>query len=459
MADERPATGPMLPNPLSEREMEVAALLVTGASNSEIARDLVISPHTVKVHLRNIFEKLQVNSRTEASLVLVQHGWVIVPGVEVPMIEAPPPPPDPLPLADVGPVLANWQRGYLLAALLVTLLLFVTPRVVGLSQAPANLLSDANRGEGAPVAIRLEPRWELRTPLQQALMRHAMVAVDNNLYLFGGEQNGGQLTAATLVYDLVANEWQTVAPLPRPLANLAAAATPARRIFVAGGSTPAADGEPAMALTDQLLEYDPVLNLWRTVAALPYPVAGAALVADADAVYLIGGWDGSAMRDEIWSYPTAGPGSQEWEMLGHLERARAFLGAVVVGGEIYIAGGYDGQRELDLAEVFAPATGVRRLLPSMSTPRGGLNLVYDGLAVYALGGGWTQPVNTQERLDVATDTWSNFPSPVLGEWRNMGAAATDGLIHLTGGWSGDYLDIHLQYQSSFRSLLPVINSD
>jgi DNA-binding CsgD family transcriptional regulator len=459
MADERPATGPMLPNPLSEREMEVAALLVTGASNSEIARDLVISPHTVKVHLRNIFEKLQVNSRTEASLVLVQHGWVIVPGVEVPLIEAPPPPPDPAPLADVGPVLANWQRGYLLVALLVTLLLFVAPRVVGLSQAPANLLSDANRGEGAPVAIRLEPRWELRTPVQQALMRHAMVAVDNNLYLFGGEQNGGELSAATLLYDLVANEWRTVAPLPRPLANLAAATTPDRRIFVAGGSTPAAAGESAMTLTDQLLEYDPVLNLWRTVAVLPYPVAGAALVADGDAVYLIGGWDGNAMRDEIWRYPTAGTESQEWEMLGHLERARAFLGAVVVGGEIYIAGGYDGQRELDLAEVFAPATGVRRLLPSMSTPRGGLNLVYDGLAVYALGGGWTRPVNTQERLDVATDTWSNFPSPVLGEWRNMGAAATDGLIHLTGGWSGDYLDIHLQYQSSFRSLLPVISSD
>jgi len=438
--------------------MEVAALLVTGASNSEIARDLVISPHTVKVHLRNIFEKLQVNSRTEASLVLVQHGWVIVPGVEVPLIEVPPPP-EPLPLADVGPALSGWQRGYLLAALLVTLLLFAAPRVVGLTQAPANLLSDANRGEGEPVAIRLEPRWELRTPLQQPLMRHALVALDSNLYVFGGERADSGVSADALAYDLRTNEWRAIAPLPQPLANAAAAVTPAGRIFVAGGSTVAAGESAAPPLSDELLEYDPVLNLWRTAAALPYPVAGAALAADDSAVYLIGGWDGDEMRDEIWRYVLAGGEGPAWELIGHLERGRAFLGAVLVGGEIYIAGGYDGQRELDLAEVFVPATGVRRLLSSMSSPRGGLNLVYDGLSIYALGGGWTQPVNTQERLDIATDTWSNFPSPVLGEWRNLGAAATDGLIHMIGGWSGDYLDIHLQYQSSFRSLLPVINSD
>jgi hypothetical protein len=150
------------------------------------------------------------------------------------------------------------------------------------------------------------------------------------------------------------------------------------------------------------------------------------------------------------------PGS--WQLLGHLSSPRAFLGAAMVGGEIYIAGGYDGQRELDLAEVFTPATGERRQLPPMGAARGGLALVYDGLALYALGGGWTHSISTHERYDTSTNVWSNFPSPIEGEWRNLGAAAVDGHLYLVGGWSGSPLDTHLEYQSSFRALLPVISN-
>jgi LuxR family maltose regulon positive regulatory protein len=59
-------SGEALVEPLSSRELEVLALVAQGHSNQEIARLMVISLHTVKGHLSNIFAKLGVKNRSQA---------------------------------------------------------------------------------------------------------------------------------------------------------------------------------------------------------------------------------------------------------------------------------------------------------------------------------------------------------------------------------------------------------
>lgn len=55
-----------LPEPLSEQELRVLSLIVTGKSNQEIATALVISVGTAKWHVHNILQKLGVNNRPQA---------------------------------------------------------------------------------------------------------------------------------------------------------------------------------------------------------------------------------------------------------------------------------------------------------------------------------------------------------------------------------------------------------
>jgi two-component system, NarL family, response regulator LiaR len=61
---------------LSDREMEVLRLAAKGMSNMEIADSLTLSVRTVQTHLRSIFNKLGVGSRSEAIVYGLKKGWL-----------------------------------------------------------------------------------------------------------------------------------------------------------------------------------------------------------------------------------------------------------------------------------------------------------------------------------------------------------------------------------------------
>ncbi len=63
-------------NDLTQRQKDVFRGLVDGKSNKLIARELGISDSTVKTHLQAVYERLRINSRTQAVLAAARMGWL-----------------------------------------------------------------------------------------------------------------------------------------------------------------------------------------------------------------------------------------------------------------------------------------------------------------------------------------------------------------------------------------------
>ncbi len=76
----RTAPAPASPQPadfgLSEREVDILRHLAGGLTYKVIAKQLFLSPHTVRSHTERIYRKLKINSKVEASNLVSRHRWV-----------------------------------------------------------------------------------------------------------------------------------------------------------------------------------------------------------------------------------------------------------------------------------------------------------------------------------------------------------------------------------------------
>jgi DNA-binding CsgD family transcriptional regulator/N-acetylneuraminic acid mutarotase len=418
---------------LTERELEVLRLVATGASNQQIARELFISVNTVKVHLRNIFTKLGVQSRTEATLHAIREGWIE--SVQLPEEEEE---------VQRPRLRFAWQLGIAIVAVLLLVIAVISQTVIRPSRNSALLTPEA-------VSSTVQ-RWKARAPLPTPRRGLALVAYEGHVYAIGGESADGVIGAVER-YNPEADGWTPLAHKPTEVADVAAALI-GGEIYVPGGRTPS--GSPTAIVE----AYNPETNTWKRKASLPVALSAYALAALEGKLYLFGGWDGFAYLDSVYEYD---PAQDVWTPKTPMPTARGFAGAAVADGKIFVIGGYDGHNDLAANEEYVPSQDDGQENPwmvksPMPVGRAGCGVTVAANIIHVIGGGWEREVADGVQYNVRTDEWETFEVPVSGQWRSLGLAIVDTEIYAIGGWNGDYMDTNQEYTAIFTHFLPILES-
>lgn len=444
---------------LSDREIEILKLVATGASNKEIAQKLFISSNTVKVHLRNIFAKIGVESRTEAAMYAVNFGLIkdqILTGagsgataqnnyLQQPVVGLA----EPRETMLAGSVdLSQKVRTRWLwvgAAVILFILLLV---VFGVW-----FISESFRGNQEVVINDDSNRWTTSLPITFAREGLALATFENQLYAIGGNSELG-VTSSCDRYDPAINSWESLPDKPTPTSDIQAAVV-GGKIFLPGGRM--ADNKVSAALEI----YDPRQNVWTTGASLPEGRSAYGLAAFEGKLFLFGGWNGNEYVDTVYEYD---PGLDRWTEKTPMEESpRGFLSAVEAGGKIYVIGGYDGKRPFQSLWIYSPELDYGDGNPwskKSSLPAGRYKMGAAALAdtLYIIGG--TASVNDSQPMllyNPQMDQWTVFDAPISDPWTSMGVSPLGNFIYAIGGQiAGMPTDQNKAYQAIYTILLPVV---
>lgn len=426
---------PELGEPLSDRELEVLECVSAGIANKEVALKLDISENTVKVHLRNIYTKLGVASRTEATTVAFREGLIALENGATAELQSPPDsaetpaPALAVPELDVEtPVtLGTRLRRFASPLTLMIASIVLVAGLIGLQAANGRVTATPEPFEEQAIG---ETRWHISRPLPLSLAGMAVAAVGLNVYQIGGETVDG-VVATVNVYNTVERSWRPAAAKPTAVAD-ASAAVLFGEIYVPGGRL--ANGQP----TSVVEAYSPANNAWRLVAPLPRPAAGGLALSDGSFLYFFGGWDGEQALDDAYQYDA---GADRWRPLPPMSETRAFAAGGVVTGKIYVVGGTDGRDSLSLCEFFDILTQEWATCPAMLRPRAGAGATVLVNKLYVLGGKANDgaALSFSEVYDPGAGSWERVSTPMLEElpaWANLGVTHVETRIYALGGHRG-----------------------
>jgi DNA-binding CsgD family transcriptional regulator/N-acetylneuraminic acid mutarotase len=441
-------------NDLSERELEILRLVATGVSNKEIAQKLYISTNTVKVHLRNIFSKIEVASRTEAAMFAVSNG--LVPDVQSADTSANQEsytsvrgglfPTTSIQVTTAEPDRSLFQPIWFLGAIVLVAILFFGYQLLN-QQQPAVSASPTQVNIPTPQA-----RWRELTKMPTPRFGLALAAYGNQVFAIGGDLQQG-VTNVVESYDTGLGSWQAMAEKPTAVGDVSAAVL-SGKIFVPGGKL-------ANNLPSNVLEiYDPQRNSWSKGSPLPAPVSAYALAAFEGRLYLFGGWDGEHFVNSVYAYD---PSTNVWTTLPSMPTARAYAGAAASGERIYVLGGRNQDGILNSNESFLPnyETGSGDAWSNaVPLPEGRYGMGVTSLAgfIYVVGGA-AQGKNELSTLVFlpSNGTWSISRDDITQPVVNPGVVTIDAFLYSIGGeYAGKPVSNNQTFQALTTIAVPII---
>jgi DNA-binding CsgD family transcriptional regulator/N-acetylneuraminic acid mutarotase len=443
---------------LSERELDVLRLVVTGATNRQIAQELSISRNTVKVHLRNIFSKIGVASRTEAAMFAVRHGLVQpnTPPSAQEQVESPGFPPVSRVETETGSGsrYSLWNADFAVVLAGITLLgLLVTGTVyLALFSRPTTPTSiPTQTGLSPQPTPSLAAQWSQRANLATPRSGMAVVEEGGEIYAIGGESQAGIVGMAER-YDPEQDRWIPLQDKPTAVAE-ASAAVVGGRVFVPGGRI---QGD---RVTDVLEIYDPLDDRWERGASLPTPMSAYALATFEGRLYLFGGWDGDRFLEVVLEYD---PSRDLWSEKSPMPTPRGRAGASVAAGLIFVIGGMDDSQALAVNEAFDPTREEAGEDPwtiraSMPEGRYGMGIANIIDSIFIIGGAGDSPQLSSLKYFPEQDQWESYALQLAQSWVDFGFVILGTDLYAFGGrLDGRLVSQNISSQAVFTIAIPVV---